>query len=136
MLAGIGRQRVSMVQPSRVDRERLLGREGYEIRISPHRDTALAPQPENLSRPLRHPANDVSEAVSASMGLGPDDRQAELQGCDAAPGAGKIADIRQLEFRDARRMIGDDFVDDPGGQATPERVPVCARADRRAALEL
>ena len=119
----VGRDRIAVLQPRGVDRERLVRREDGEVRGRP---TAIEPLP--VSRTRRR----CAAIQSTTCGRSCPRRRASVQisgkpSCsDEMPphAAAKSPSPSDLSSGCARRMVGDDHVDDAVGQ-TP------ARADRR-----
>lgn len=92
-LASIGRELVAMVQNVRIDRERRIGIKHTKIRIFADGNLSLAREFHELCRICRKPLSETAEIGVGvpSPGGGPGDRQAKLEGRDAAPGLVEIS---------------------------------------------
>ena len=135
--AGVRGDRVAVVQPRRVDDERLVRGEERRVGVVADRDPALAPQPDQRGRALA-PSSATTSASACPRGraCGPDRRQAELQRGDPAPGRPKSPMSSRLSSGVHGEWSRDHAVDQPVGQPLPQQLAVGRLADRRAALEL
>ena len=131
----IGGHRVAVVERRRIHDEVLVRGEDREVRVESRADAALRGEAGQPRGPLRHPGGDVDQRQTAAPGLGPDHREAQLEGRDPAPGGSEIAAVQLLHLDRARRVVGDDEIDDPIGEALPEQLAVGRLAHRRGALE-
>src|SRR5690348_18319422 len=74
---------MAVMQPLRVDHERLVRGEYAKVGVEAWRDPPLRGKPGELGRSPRHPARDLAQRHASALCLGPYDRQAELEGGDA-----------------------------------------------------
>ena len=101
-----------MVERRRIDDELRVRIEDDQIRVEPHLDRSLRMlQTGKPSRCLAEPSRKAFDRHASLNGAGPHSRQPDLQRCDAAPRAQKIAVVEMFERRWRRRMIRGDEVD-------------------------
>src|SRR6516165_10465435 len=136
-LTQIRRYRMSVVQVLLADLRLLLGIENNEVGIVSGRQLSLVSVASGeLRRFLRHPACDVGKREGSLLGLGPHYGQGLRQAGDSSPGIPEASFIKALHCRRARRMIGNDHVNDAILQSLPKLLSIGVASDGRRALEL
>src|SRR6185312_10846389 len=132
---GVWGHRMAVMQPLRVDHERLVRGEYAKVGVETGCDPPLRGKSGELGRSPRHPDRDLAQGHTSASCLGPYDRQPELEGGDAAPCRAEVATVEVFHRRRARRVVRCDEVQYPGGEAAPEKLAVGRLAHWRRAFE-
>ena len=85
---------------------------------------------QQLGRRGAHPSAEVLNTETATFGLGPYTREAQLQRRNTTPGRFKIAQIQMLQTGNAGAMVGYHLVNDPILQALPKRLSIVLTTNR------
>src|SRR6202046_3349053 len=96
---------MAVIEPLRVDDERLVRGEYAKVGVEAWCNPPLHGKSGELGRSPCHPDRDLAQGHASATCLGPYDRQAELEGGDAAPCRAEVATSEVLHRRRARRVV-------------------------------